>query len=204
MTDNAFLDDYFARYRRALFETDVRPQLLAFRDLCLEVKQRDRKLMFAGNGASASIASHAAVDFTKQAKVRATAFNDHNLITALSNDYGYENWVAAAVQAYGKPGDVVVLISSSGQSQNIVNSAVSAKKLGLKIVTFTGFQRDNQLQKLGDINFWIESKAYNIIESVHGIWVLSVVDLIIGRSEYNTSDSRCNLDEPPESERNNM
>lgn len=187
MTDSAFLDDYFARYRRALWETDVRAELLAFRDLCLEVKQRDGKLMFAGNGASASIASHAAVDFTKQAKVRAMAFNDHNLITAFSNDYGYENWVSAAVKAYGKPGDAVVLISSSGKSPNIVKAAQGARDLGMKVVTFSGFERNNPLSKVGDINLWADSMAYNIIEAVHGIWIFAVVDLIVGSAEYGVS-----------------
>jgi D-sedoheptulose 7-phosphate isomerase len=184
MTDSAFFDDYFARYRRALLETDVRPELLAFRDLCLEVKQRDGKLIFAGNGASASIASHAAVDFTKQAKVRAMAFNDHNLITAFSNDYGYENWVSAALKAYGKPGDAVVLISSSGKSPNIVNAALAARELGLKVVTFSGFEKNSQLRNVGDINLWTDSRAYNIIEAVHGIWIFAVVDLIVGSAEY--------------------
>jgi D-sedoheptulose 7-phosphate isomerase len=184
MTDNEFFDDYFARYRRSLFETDVRPELLAFRDLCLEIKRRDGKLMFAGNGASASIASHAAVDFTKQAKVRALAFNDHNLITAFSNDYGYENWVAEAVKAYGKTGDAVVLISSSGKSPNIVSAALAAKDLGLKVVTFSGFEKNNPLSTVGDINLWVESRAYNIIEAVHGVWMFAVVDLLVGSAEY--------------------
>jgi D-sedoheptulose 7-phosphate isomerase len=184
MTDNAFFDDYFTRYRRALFETDVRPQLCAFRDLCLEIKRRDGKLMLAGNGASASIASHAAVDFTKQAKVRAMAFNDHNLITAFSNDYGYENWVAEAVKAYGHPGDAVVLISSSGKSPNIVNAARAAKEAGLTVVAFSGFAGSNPLHEAADLNFWVESKAYNVIEAVHGIWIFAVVDLLVGSAEY--------------------
>ena len=138
MNDSEFLDDYYSRYRKAL-ETDVRKEFLAFRDLCLQVKARNGKLMIAGNGASASIASHAAVDFTKQAKIRAMAFNDHNLVTAFSNDYGYENWVAEAIQAYWKAGDAVVLISSSGKSANIVNAATKARALGIQVVTFTGF-----------------------------------------------------------------
>jgi D-sedoheptulose 7-phosphate isomerase len=187
MTDNAFFDDYFTRYRRALFETDVRPQLCAFRDLCLEVKRHDGKLMFAGNGASASIASHAAVDFTKQAKVGAMAFNDHNLITAFSNDYGYENWVAEAVKAYGKTGDAVVLISSSGKSPNIVSAALAANDLGLKVVTFSGFEKNNPLSTVGDINLWVESRAYNIIEAVHGVWMFTVVDLLVGSAEYGVT-----------------
>ena len=183
MSDSEFLDDYYARYRKAL-ETDVRKELIAFRDLCLQLKARDGKLMIAGNGASASIASHAAVDFTKQAKICATAFNDHNLVTAFSNDYGYENWVAEAIQAYGNTGDAVVLISSSGKSANIVNAATKAQELGFQIVTFTGFSNSNPLRASGDINFWLDSKAYNIVESLHNIWICAVVDLIVGNAEY--------------------
>lgn len=186
MSDSEFLDDYYARYRKAL-ETDVRKELIAFRDLCLEVKARDGKLMIAGNGASASIASHAAVDFTKQAKVCAMAFNDHNLVTAFSNDYGYENWVAEAIQAYGKAGDAVVLISSSGKSANIVNAAAKARELGFQIVTFTGFSNSNPLRAFGEINFWLDSRAYNIVESIHNIWICAVVDLIVGSAEYGVS-----------------
>jgi D-sedoheptulose 7-phosphate isomerase len=186
MSDSEFLDDYYARYRKAL-EADVRKELITFRDLCLQVKARDGKLMIAGNGASASIASHAAVDFTKQAKVCAMAFNDHNLVTAFSNDYGYENWVAEAIQAYGKAGDAVVLISSSGKSANIVNAAAKARELGFQIVTFTGFSNSNPLRTLGEINFWLDSKAYNIVESIHNIWICAVVDLIVGSAEYGVS-----------------
>jgi D-sedoheptulose 7-phosphate isomerase len=124
------------------------------------------------------------VDFTKQAKIRAMVFNDHNLVTAFSNDYGYENWVAEAIQAYGKKGDAVVLISSSGKSANIVNAATKARELGLQVVTFTGFSESNSLKALGEINFWLDSKAYNIVESLHSIWICAVVDLIVGNAEY--------------------
>lgn len=186
MNDQEFLDDYYARYRKAL-ETDVRKELIAFRDLCLQVKARDAKLMIAGNGASASIASHAAVDFTKQAKIRAMAFNDHNLVTAFSNDYGYENWVSESIQAYGKKGDAVVLISSSGKSANIVNAARKARDLGFQVVTFSGFSNSNPLNTFGDINFWLDSKAYNIVESLHSIWICTVVDLIVGNAEYGVA-----------------
>jgi D-sedoheptulose 7-phosphate isomerase len=186
MNDQEFLDDYFAHYRRVI-ETDVRKELLAFRDLCQEIQRQDKKLMIAGNGASASIASHAATDFTKQAKVRAMAFNDHNLVTAFSNDYGYENWVAEAIRAYGKVGDAVVLISSSGKSQNMVNAAEAARGLGLPVITFTGFLNTNPLSQKGLINFWVDSKAYNIIESLHGIWICTVVDMLVGSAEYGVN-----------------
>jgi D-sedoheptulose 7-phosphate isomerase len=186
MKDKQFLDNYFDLYKAAL-KVDVQAELTDFKNLCLEVKECDAKLMIAGNGASASIASHAALDFTKQAKVRSMAFNDHNLITAFSNDYGYENWISEAVKAYGQKHDVVVLISSSGNSHNVVDAAKTSKNLGYKVVTFSGFSSSNELKQYGDINFWINSKAYNIIESVHGIWMFAVVDLLVGKAEYSVS-----------------
>lgn len=174
----SFLEDYFALYRRVLLETQIKDELLAFRDRCLEVKARGNKLIFAGNGASASIASHAATDYTQHAKVRAIAFNDHNLITAFGNDYGYEHWVTRALEAYADPGDVVVLISSSGSSPNIVNAARYAQERNLQCATFSGFSPSNPLRALGQPNLWLDCDAYNVVESTHLIWLLLVANLL--------------------------
>ena len=187
MTDKKFLKDYYKRYHKAIFDTDVTSELIATKELFLRVQKNGNKLMFAGNGASATIASHAALDFTKQAKVRGLCFNEDALITAFANDFGYENWVAEAINHYGNEGDVAVLISSSGNSKNIVNAAKTAKNQGIEVVTFSGFGEDNSLKSVGDINFWVESKAYNVIEHVHSIWLLAVVDMILGKAEYSVS-----------------
>lgn len=176
--DQIFLDDYLARYRRTLLSTDVRTELLAFRDMCKRVRSTGNKLIFAGNGASASISSHAATDFTQHAKVRTVCFNDHSLITAFANDYGYEHWVARALEAYADPGDVVVLISSSGKSPNIVNAAKYAQEQGLQLVVFSGFAPDNPLRIMGMPSFWVDSSMYNIVECVHLIWILTVANLL--------------------------
>ncbi|MDE2027112.1 MAG: SIS domain-containing protein [Candidatus Omnitrophica bacterium] len=136
------------------------------------------KVIIAGNGASAAIASHVAVDLTKSAGVRALNFNEADLITCLANDYGYEHWVEKALELYADGKDVAVLISSSGQSANIVNAARRAKALGLKVVTLSGFSKDNPLRKLGDINLWVNSSQYNIVETVHQTWLLIIVDRI--------------------------
>ena len=182
-----WIDDYLKLYQKSILETDVTSQLIDFKALCLKVRAGNNKFLLAGNGASASIVSHAATDLTKQTKVRSIAFTDPNLITAYSNDYGYEMWVAKAIESYALVGDVVVLISSSGRSKNLVNAAIKAKELGLTVVTFTGFSTDNPLKLNGDINFWLDSKAYNIIECTHMIWVTTVVDMIIGKAEYTVS-----------------
>ena len=69
----------------------------------------------------------------------------------------------------------------------MVNAAALAKKLNISVITFTGFIPDNKLREKGDLNFWVDSKAYNMIENIHQIWLLTVVDLIIGRSKYSAN-----------------
>ena len=186
--ENDFLQSYFGEYKNLAFEETIYPDLLAFKELCERVRASGNKMMFGGNGASSSISSHGAVDFTKQAKVRSLTFNEVGLITAYSNDYGYERWLSKAIEHYGDKGDVVVLISVSGTSENIVEAAKYAKEKGYSLVTFSGKSSDNALRKLGDINFFVDSKSYNIVEGIHMMWLTTVVDLVMGKSVYPTQD----------------
>lgn len=144
----------------------------------MNVHDAGGKVILAGNGGSAAISSHVAVDLTKAAGVRATNFSDADMITCFSNDYGYEHWLENALNFYADKNDIVVLISSSGQSSNMVNAAKYAVNMGLDLVTLTGFSRDNPLKDLGQINLWVNSKMYNHIETVHQTWLLAVVDAI--------------------------
>lgn len=178
---------YLSEYHRLLGGEQWPALMESFKARVLQARDAGGKLMLAGNGASASIASHLATDFAKQGGVRAMAFNDANLITALGNDCGYENWIAKAVDIYADPRDILVLISSSGRSPNVVKAAHRAKELGLYVAAFTGFDKANPLGAAADINFWVASRAYNIVECTHMILLAGVVDLLIGRSEYSTS-----------------
>ena len=185
MEDLTFIKDYLNRYKSSLFETDVSHELIKMKEILLKIKENGKKVIIAGNGGSAAMASHVAVDFTKQGGVRTVNFNEADLITCFANDYGYEHWVAKAVEFYGDEGDLAILISSSGNSENIVNAAKTAKSMGMIVITFTGFKSDNPLNQNGHLNFWLDSKAYNIIENTHQIWLLMVCDLIIGEVEYS-------------------
>lgn len=111
--------------------------------------------------------------------------NEANFITCFANDYGYENWVARAIDFYADEGDVLILISSSGRSENMLNAvdAGRAKKIS-SIITLSGFDAKNPLRSKGDINLWLDSHSYNYVENIHQIWLLSVVDMIIGKIEY--------------------
>lgn len=141
-----------------------------------KIKNSRKKIILVGNGGSAAIASHVSVDFTKMCKIRAINFNEADLLTCFANDYGYENWVKKCIEFYADKGDLVILISSSGESQNMINAAKLTKKKKLKLATFTGFKSNNRLSKYGDINFWVNSKIYNHIENIHLYWLLMLTD----------------------------
>ena len=143
-----------------------------------EIKRKRKKVILVGNGGSAAMASHVSVDLTKICKIRAINFNEADLLTCFANDYGYENWVQKALSFYADKGDLLICISSSGQSKNIINGAKFAKKIGCKVVTLTGFGKKNKVRKIGHVNLWINSKNYNLVEMTHHIWLLSIVDFI--------------------------
>jgi D-sedoheptulose 7-phosphate isomerase len=154
-------------------------------ELILASQASNNKLIIIGNGGSASISDHLIVDFVNAAKIRAINFNNSSILTCFSNDYGYENWVDKALGYYADPGDIVILISSSGQSKNILVGASKAMSMGASVVTFSGFSSDNPLRRLGDINFWVNSNAYNIVEMTHHIWLLAIVDYIVELKNRN-------------------
>ena len=182
-----FYKPYYDEYFRLIFPESIEPQFEDFKKIALNIKNNDGKLMFAGNGASASISAHGAVDFTKQGGVRAVTFNEANIITCFSNDFGYDNWMSEAVKFYGKKEDALVLISVSGESPSVINAAKTAKEQGIPIITFSGREKNNSLKTLGDLNFWVDSHAYNIVECIHMIWVTTVIDAMIGKAEYEVS-----------------
>jgi D-sedoheptulose 7-phosphate isomerase len=154
-------------------------KLIDLAKLVRATKLNSGKVIIIGNGGSAAIASHVSIDLTKAANIRSANFNEASLLTCFSNDYGYENWVEKALDFYADNNDIVILISSSGQSQNIINGAKKAIAMKLPLITLTGFSEKNPLSKLGSINFWADSSTYNIVESIHQMWLLSVVDYLI-------------------------
>ena len=175
--------EYFEQYRSTLFQADAWTQLAELKDLVRATARASRKVIVAGNGGSAAIASHVAVDFTKTAGVRCINFNEADLITCFANDYGYEHWLEKALAFYADEGDLVLLISSSGRSRNMVNAARHAAANKLTVVTFTGFSKDNPLRALGRLNCWVDSHLYNIVEMTHQIWLLAVCDLLVSEAE---------------------
>ena len=181
-----FFKEYF-KFMQAGMESVNKDDLIVAAETIQAVSQKGNKLIIAGNGGSAAMASHVSVDFTKAAGIRAVNFNEADLLTCFANDYGYEKVFEKSVEFYGDKGDLLILMSSSGTSENVLNAAKRAKKLDIEVITFSGFNSENPLRQLGDLNFWVNSKAYNIVEMTHHIWLLAIVDYIIGDIEYPAS-----------------
>ena len=185
MSEINFLKDYFNSLKNLLNHERYIDDLILVKDVLKKVHSEGKKTMIFGNGGSAAIASHFSVDLTKNAKVRATNYNESDLITCFANDYGFEHWAEKAVDFYGDEGDLLIVISSSGQSNNMLNAVRAARKANFdSVITLSGFSEDNPLNKLGDINLWVNNKSYNFVENVHQIWLLAITDLIIGKREY--------------------
>ena len=137
------------------------------------------KLMFIGNGASAAISSHMATDFWKTGGMRALAFNDPAGLTCIGNDYGYHHLFEKPVEMFADAGDVLVAISSSGRSENILRAAHAAKARGCHVLTLSGFAADNPLKQLGDGNFHVPVESYGLVEVLHHSICHCLLDAIV-------------------------
>lgn len=179
------LKNYIKSYLAKEYQHTLNLDLKNFKKLINEfkkIKKNKNKVILAGNGGSAAMSSHVSVDLTKQCNIRAINFNEANLITCFANDYGHENWMKEAIKKYYDKGDLVILISSSGNSKNHLVAGSFCKKNNINLATFTGFGGKNKLSKLGKLNFWVGSKNYNQIEMVHHSWLLLACDFITSQN----------------------
>ena len=188
MSNNNYFERYFSLINNCLV-AGTGSVLEAAADKIVRVASSGGKIILVGNGGSAAMASHVAVDLTKAAGVRAINFNEADLLTCLANDYGYENWVAKALEFYSDAGDLLIVISSSGESKNILNGVKQAKAMNLGTITLSGFASENPLRKRGNLNLWVDSKSYNIVEMTHHIWLVAIVDFIVERRTANENPS---------------
>lgn len=139
------------------------------------------KVLLVANGGSAAIASHAQNDLVKACGIRAMVFTEQPLLTALANDNGYESVYDLPTSVWADAGDIMIAISSSGNSENILRAVKVANKSGIAVITLSGFDEGNALRKLGDINLYSNSSEYGIVENVHSIITHSLTDSLISR-----------------------
>lgn len=161
---------------------------------------RGNKLIFIGNGGSAGIASHMAIDYSKSGNLRALAMNDASMLTCLGNDYGYEQVFAKQIEFHARPGDLLVALSSSGRSANILNAARAARGMDCTVMTLSGFAPDNPLRAMGDMNFFLASDSYVFVEVGHMALCHAILEYSIERCGSGAADRRSGI-EPSRSER---
>ena len=133
----------------------------------VEVREARGSVFFVGNGASATMASHYAADLAKNARIRTEVFTDPALLTAYANDLDYASAFAESIQLRAGAGDLLIAISSSGQSQNILRAADVARTQGMRTITLTGMAPDNDLRARGDLNAYVAGTTYGDVETSH-------------------------------------
>ncbi len=148
-------------------------------DTARQTNSTGNKVVLIGNGGSAAVASHHAIEFLKNGGIRATALNDSAALTCLSNDFGYANVFSEQLKVLGVPDDLLIAISSSGQSVNILKAVETARANGMKVATLSGFQPDNLLRGRGDVNFYVNSNQYGFVEVAHHALIQAILDIYV-------------------------
>jgi len=151
-------------------------------DRLVSLKGSPRKALLIGNGGSAAIVSHIHNDLCKAVGVRAMVFNEPPFLTAVANDDGYHDVFHRPVDLWSDHGDVLIAISSSGESENIVKAALRAKAKGCNVITFTGFNAGNRLRRIGDVNIYVPAATYGHVEMAHAVVAHCVTDFAMART----------------------
>jgi D-sedoheptulose 7-phosphate isomerase len=146
-------------------------------ELIVSLKYQGGKALLIGNGGSAAIVSHVHNDLCKTVGVRAIVFNETPLLTALANDDGYDEVFHRPVKLWADRHDVLIAVSSGGESENIVKAATLAREKGCRVVTFTGFEPTNRLRQIGDFNVYVPASSYGYVEMAHSVIAHCVTDI---------------------------
>ena len=166
-------------YKGSTELTDYEAGMTELMAMFLETKRSQKKLMFVGNGGSAAIATHMTTDFMKNGRMRVCSLMEGSVLTCMGNDYGYEYVFSKQIELLGSTDDLLVAISSSGNSKNITNAIEAARAKGMKVITLSGFQPDNKIKAMGDLNVYVGIAHYGIVESAHISILQQVVDEIL-------------------------
>lgn len=178
--------------------TDLQNQPLDFHEgidraveMIMDANSKGKKVIFIGNGGSAAVANHKALDFWFTGKIRGLSFSDDALLTCVSNDFGYSHVFARPISMFADAGDILVAISSSGNSENIVFGTEEARRRGCQTITLSGFEQTNRLRRAGDLNFHVAGKHYNKVESTHLLICDCILEIIVSyRNQYISNPER--------------
>ncbi len=185
-----FYDDYMTIVFNGLREMqttgrdglDIEPEK-AVRLWCEHAKKVRDDLhgltFFCGNGASASMAEHMSHDWFQNAKMNTYTCSEVSHITAISNDLSYEDVFSYRIERILSEKDILVTISSSGNSPNIVKALQAGREKGVYCITLSGMKADNRSRALGDLNFYVPLDYYGLVESTHAVILHAALDCFL-------------------------
>ena len=130
------------------------------------------------------MAGHMALDWLKAGELKALSFNDPAVLSAVANDTGYENVFSLPLSRLGRAGDLLITISSSGNSPNVLAAIPVARKKDMKVITFSGLKPDNRSRQMGDLNFYVPCRTYGVAECCHQILLHAWLDHYLGITEW--------------------
>lgn len=192
MIDKEYFKQYIADISRALEETittngqgeeiDVCEGFNIWADRAKKMKDENQGLLFfCGNGASATMAEHLSHDWFQNAQVNTYTVSETSHLTAISNDLSYEDVFSYRINRICSEHDILITISSSGNSPNVVKAIAAAKEKGCYVITVSGKAPDNQSRQSGDLNFYVPLKTYGMVESAHAVLLHAALDYFLDK-----------------------
>ena len=163
---------------------ELTPQIQKVCELCIESLKKGGKVMFCGNGGSAADSQHLAAELVGRYKMNRPALNsvalttDTSILTAVGNDFGYDTIFERQVEGIGKKGDILIGLSTSGNSKNVILAIEKAKTMGIKTVSFTG-KKGGKMKEISDVTINVPSDTTNHIQEMH----IAVGHIICGHIE---------------------
>jgi len=184
--ENKYYFNYFKSINKGLIdsryfinniETETGLFFETIKSIILKLRSKKSKIYFFGNGASAAFANHMALDFSKNGKILSRSLSDSALLTALSNDYSYENAMIEFLKIEGvTKEDLVITISSSGNSPNILSVLNFCKKNNIKTLALSGLKNDNMSIQISNFSIYVPMKTYGMVECIHQIFLHLILD----------------------------
>ena len=184
--ENKYYSNYFKSITQGLEESKyysnrqiAEPEIFfqTIKDNLKKIRETKSKIYFFGNGASAAFANHMALDFSKNGKILSRSLSDSALLTALSNDYSYENAMVEFLKIEGvTEADLIITISSSGNSPNIISVLNFCKENNIKSLALSGLKKDNKSISLADYSIYVPMKTYGMVECIHQIFLHLILD----------------------------
>jgi D-sedoheptulose 7-phosphate isomerase len=196
--ENKYYANYFNSINKGLIESkfsisndETSPDLFfdTIKSIIVNIRLNKNKIYFLGNGASSAFANHMALDFSKNGKILSRSLSDSAMLTALSNDYSYENAMLEFLKLEGvSKDDLVITISSSGNSPNVVSVLEFCKENNIKSLALSGLKNDNKSIALADYSIYVPMKTYGMVESIHQIFLHLILDESMEIFEWNRDD----------------